>query len=446
MVCVKSLSVIDSQLDDTLLTKSRLWSQFLLSLSVRDEPWRILLNEANQGWGHSSPNPSVGCVILDRQGQLMASAHHQKAGEPHAEVLALQKIGLVTKSADGLYWIASEQLKKQVEGATIYVTLEPCAHVGRTPPCAQLLSDLPIKKIIAVLQDPNPLVAGRGLAQLQSAGKSISCLERDHPTHPVIPAVRIIHSHFLESVTRQSPVIWLKWASSYDGFMTNVHGRSQWLTSHTARLLGRTFRGLCDGILTTANTVIHDQASMDLRDTEFAYKAFPLFIWDSQLRCLNFSQLPIWSRRAEGGVYLIADAEHLGIKEGIYVLTADTSFLPQKFHGSWKNIMAHTTAPIRILAGPSDFRERWFWFLNCAYHDLKHQSLWVEGGPRFTRAILENELWDYGLHFQALKWLGQGHSPGPLGHQGRVDIPEWVFAKPLVAQALESEFMLLFHR
>lgn len=429
--------------------KPLLWSSFLLPLAGRSEPWQLLLQEASLGWGHSSPNPSVGCVIVDSKGDVLSSAHHQKTGEPHGEILALQKLGSVTRSADGQRWLPGEELKKRVAGATVYVTLEPCSHVGRTPSCAHLLAELPIKKVVAVLEDPNIQVSGQGLEHLRSAGIEVQCIEHDDPGHPAVWAAKIIHAHFLETIVRGRPLIWLKWASSYDGFMTTLDGRSQWLTSPYARQVARALRGICDGIVTTATTVIRDHAQMDLRNTEFFDKPFPLFIWDSKLACLRYPQLPVWSRSSPGGFYLVTDASALGLEEGAYPLSEVVAVLPQEVQTWARQLLAQEIEPITLLAGPRSFKERWEWLTTEAFYKLKRQSLWVEAGPRMTQTMIRQGCWHYGLHFQALKILRYGHGPftpdvsKPSLSDLKAPIPDGVFAYPLTAQALDREFLFL---
>ena len=153
-----------------------------------------------QGRFATAPNPRVGCVIA-QGGQIVGQGFHLKAGGPHAEVHALRQAGSAT------------------QGATAYVTLEPCAHHGRTPPCAEALIRAGVRRVVAAMQDPNPLVAGKGLAMLEAAGIQVACglMERE---------ARQLNRGFLSRIERGRPFVKLKTAASLDGKTALAHGQS----------------------------------------------------------------------------------------------------------------------------------------------------------------------------------------------------------------------------
>ncbi|MDO4637928.1 MAG: bifunctional diaminohydroxyphosphoribosylaminopyrimidine deaminase/5-amino-6-(5-phosphoribosylamino)uracil reductase RibD [Lautropia sp.] len=185
------------------------------------------------------PNPRVGCVIV-RDGEQVGEGWHQRAGEPHAEVLALQQAG------------------DRAWGATVYVTLEPCAHHGRTPPCADRLVQAGVARVIAAMEDPNPLVNGQGLARLRAAGIDVRCgLLADE--------ARMLNEGFVSRMQRGRPWLRLKVASSLDGFIALPDGRSQWITGQAARADGHEWRARASAILTGSGTVLADNPALTVR-------------------------------------------------------------------------------------------------------------------------------------------------------------------------------------
>ncbi|MDR2030858.1 MAG: bifunctional diaminohydroxyphosphoribosylaminopyrimidine deaminase/5-amino-6-(5-phosphoribosylamino)uracil reductase RibD [Azoarcus sp.] len=194
---------------------------------------------AAQGLATATPNPRVGCVIL-RDGKTVGEGWHRRAGEPHAEVLALAEAG------------------EAARGATAYVTLEPCAHFGRTPPCADALAAAGIVRVVAAMQDPNPKVAGRGLARLRAAGIAVECgLLHDE--------ARELNPGFISRMTRQRPWMRLKAAATLDGKTALENGLSQWITGPEARADGHRWRARACAILTGIGTVKADDPQLTVR-------------------------------------------------------------------------------------------------------------------------------------------------------------------------------------
>ncbi|MDQ5941907.1 MAG: diaminohydroxyphosphoribosylaminopyrimidine deaminase [Pseudomonadota bacterium] len=200
------------------------------------------LQLAERGLLSTTPNPRVGCVIV-RDGIVIGEGWHQRAGEAHAEVHALQAAGAAA------------------QGATAYVTLEPCSHHGRTPPCCEALQSAGIGRVIAAMQDPNPMVAGQGLAWLRDAGIETACglMEAE---------ARELNIGFVSRMTRGRPWLRLKAATSLDGRTALANGESQWITGPEARLDGHRWRARACAILTGIGTVRDDDPQLTVRGVE----------------------------------------------------------------------------------------------------------------------------------------------------------------------------------
>ena len=198
------------------------------------------LQLAELGLWTTSPNPRVGCVVV-RDGEMVGEGWHVKAGEPHAEVHALRAAG------------------DRARGATAYVTLEPCSHYGRTPPCAEALIAAGLSRVVCAMTDPNPLVAGKGLAMLQAAGieTASGLLEGE---------ARELNIGFVSRMTRGRPWLRLKVAASLDGKTALNNGVSQWITGPDARRDGHAWRARACAILTGIGTVRDDDPQLSVRD------------------------------------------------------------------------------------------------------------------------------------------------------------------------------------
>ena len=220
----------------------------------------LALRLAEQGLNTTSPNPRVGCVLV-KDGQIIGQGVHLKAGEPHAEIMALRD--------------AEQKFPENIKGATAYVTLEPCSHFGRTPPCANALIDAGVACVIAAMQDPNPKVAGTGLKNLAAAGVSVE--------HGLMEAqARELNIGFVTRMTQHRPLVRVKIAASLDGRTALANRESKWITGEPARLDVQHWRARSCAILTGVGTVLADNPSMNVRipTTRQPLKV----IVDSQLR------------------------------------------------------------------------------------------------------------------------------------------------------------------
>lgn len=247
-----------------------------MTASADDYRWMArALTLAERGLFTTTPNPRVGCVIV-RDGQLVGEGWHVRAGEPHAEVHALAMAG------------------EAARGATAYVTLEPCSHHGRTPPCADALVKAGVARVVAAMEDPNPLVAGRGLARLREA--DIETLSGVHEAQ-----ARELNIGFISRMTRGRPWLRLKAAATLDGKTALENGVSQWITGDEARRDAHRWRARSCAVLTGIGTVRDDDPQLTVR--AIATERQPLrVVVDARL------ETPLNARILDGGEVLVAGA------------------------------------------------------------------------------------------------------------------------------------------
>lgn len=253
------------------------------------------LELAQRGLYTTTPNPRVGCVIV-RDGEVVGEGWHERAGEPHAEVHALRAAG------------------SRAEGATVYVTLEPCAHHGRTPPCAQTLIAAKVARVVAAMHDPNPLVAGGGMEAIAAAGIATESgvLERE---------ASALNAGFVSRMTRGRPWVRMKIAASLDGKTALLNGRSQWITGPEARLDGHRWRARACAILTGIGTVRDDDPQLTVRDVGTPRQPVRIVV-DSRL------ETPSAARVLGAGTLIAAAVEDSGRSEALRSIGAEVVVLP----------------------------------------------------------------------------------------------------------------------
>lgn len=230
----------------------------MTSFTVADHTYMSLaLRLAEQGLYTTQPNPRVGCVIV-KNNQIIGQGAHLKAGEPHAEVFALRGAGADAKDAD------------------VYVTLEPCNHHGRTPPCVDALIKAGVRRVVVAMQDPNPLVAGNGIKRLQLHGVIVAAGLMEQQAYA-------LNVGFISRMIKQMPYVRCKIAASLDGKTALKNGKSQWITGESARLDVQHWRAQSCAIITGIGTVLADNPSMNVR-LENAVRQPIRVIIDSQLQ------------------------------------------------------------------------------------------------------------------------------------------------------------------
>lgn len=203
------------------------------------------LELAEKGAGHVSPNPMVGCVITSDDSDIIGQGYHEKYGEPHAEINALESI----------------KEESQLPDATLYVTLEPCSHTGNTPPCADAIGELPLKRVVIAMQDPNPSVDGEGIQHLRDQGLTVDVglMEEE---------ARKLNEFFIHYHTFKKPFVTLKMAQTADGYIAAPDGESKWITGHEARTRVHQWRSRYDGVMVGKNTARYDNPRLTVRHVE----------------------------------------------------------------------------------------------------------------------------------------------------------------------------------
>lgn len=243
---------------------------------------RAALSLAERGLGQVAPNPAVGCVLVAPDGQIVGRGWTQKGGRPHAETEALRRAGSLAK------------------GATAYVTLEPCSHHGKTPPCADVLVEAGIARAVVALEDSDPRVAGRGIARLREAGIPVDvglCADE----------ARRLNEGFFLKVEQGRPLVTVKLASSLDGNIATHTGDSKWITGPEARRHGHLLRAGHDAILVGSNTALSDDPELTCRLPGLADRSPIRIVADGRLRLPLTSRLvamaakvPTWLCTREG--------------------------------------------------------------------------------------------------------------------------------------------------
>lgn len=224
------------------------------------------IRQAQRGLGRTWPNPSVGCALV-KDGQVIAIAHTADGGRPHAETIALQMAGAMAR------------------GATAYVSLEPCAHHGKTPPCSQALIDAGIARVVVGARDPDPRVNGQGIALLERAGIEVIT---DHPT---IGSWEDPNRGFFSRIQKHRPYVTMKIATDACGQMVDPSGTVRWITGEAARAHGHGLRNQADAVLTGIGTVLADNPMLNVRLPGIRHDRLVRIVADRQLRLPLNSQL-----------------------------------------------------------------------------------------------------------------------------------------------------------
>jgi diaminohydroxyphosphoribosylaminopyrimidine deaminase/5-amino-6-(5-phosphoribosylamino)uracil reductase len=321
------------------------------------------LSLAWRGMDGVRPNPKVGCVLV-KEGRVVGEGYHARYGGPHAEVAALE-----------------DALKKgeNARGATAYVTLEPCSHFGKTPPCAPRLVEEGVARVVAGSVDPNPKVKGEGIAVLKAAGVevTVSCLEKE---------CKWLNRGFFRRQTLNRPWVTLKAATSLDGRMALPSGESKWITGETARGWAHLMRAEHDAVLVGVGTILADDPELTVRHT--CGKSPLRIILDTNLTS------PPNARVLKEGCLILTGCGDAGKKRALERLGAEVCVVPIQ------------RARIDLRAALEELARRGV------------QSVMVEGGARVIAAFVERELCDSLVLFMAGCLMGQGPGLGEGLHFG----------------------------
>ncbi|WP_423809407.1 bifunctional diaminohydroxyphosphoribosylaminopyrimidine deaminase/5-amino-6-(5-phosphoribosylamino)uracil reductase RibD [Photobacterium iliopiscarium] len=316
---------------------------------------------AKRGRYTTAPNPMVGCVIVNN-GDIVGEGYHYQAGQPHAEVFALR------------------QAQQRAQGATVYVTLEPCSHHGRTPPCAEALINAKVARVVCAMVDPNPVVAGRGIALLQAAGIRVD-------VGVLALEAQALNPGFIKQMTHQMPYVELKLAASLDGRTALANGASKWITGPKARSDVQQFRACAGAILSTSATVIADNPSLNVR-------------W-SELDASVQQQYPQSALRQP--IRVIIDSQNrLTPEYQLFNLPGET-ILARTTLGTeaWPDSVQQWQIPTQTNSNQLDLVAL---MSRLATYGINH--IWVEAGASLAGALLQQQLVDSLILYQAPKLMG----------------------------------------
>ena len=324
-----------------------------------EEALSFALEIAGLGLGHVEPNPCVGCVVINEETEeLVSFGHHQKFGGPHAEVNALKDL-------------------ESGEGLTLIVTLEPCSHHGKTPPCAELVASKNFKRVICIDEDPNPKVSGKGFEIVEASGAEVLKAPEDFSD-----VNRQLNSKFFYAFENQKTFFHLKWAQSLDG-KTSVNGESKWITGEESRAYGHFLRAQSDAVLIGRETLEKDDPSLNIRIEGFDKKN-KVIVFDPTLKSLSsITDKNIFKLRSKKSVIYLCD-------EPVESELVDFVKLNKKSDGEYC---------LETLA-------------KDLYEQKSMQSVFVEGGAKTLGAFLKQEEYGRISVFTATKFLGaKGSSP-----------------------------------
>lgn len=352
-------------------------------------PLNRALDLASQALWLTSPNPHVGCVITATDGTVLGEGHTQRAGGPHAEIMALRDAAARGHS---------------VQGATAWVTLEPCAHQGRTGPCCDALATAGIGRVVSAMTDPNPKVAGQGMARLAAAGVQTETLL---PTSDIAEQARELNIGFFSRMERGLPWVRMKMATSLDGQTALQNGQSQWITGPEARADGHAWRARACAILTGIGTVLEDDPLLNVRGLEVPRQPH-LVVVDSRL------DLPLTAK--------LLDTQGTGEQaRQIWVYTATTEQADKR--------AALTARGVTVIdcPGPGGKVDLAAMLRDLARREIN--ELHVEAGHKLNGSFIRDGLADEFLVYLAPQLLGPG--------QGLANLP--------VLTELTGAVQLAFH-
>lgn len=348
-------------------------------MSTDDERWmREALSLSHSSVGLSGPNPRVGCVIVSADGHVLGTGYTQRVGGAHAEVRALQDA--YSRGVD-------------VRGATAYVTLEPCSHHGRTPPCCDAIISAGLSRVVVAVEDPNPVVRGTGNALLRVAGIRVDCglLEED---------AREINIGFFCRMLRGRPWVRLKSAVSLDGRTALFDGTSRWITGEAARADGHKWRRRADAIVTGIGTVLGDNPRLDVRFVPVAIQPSRIVL-DSTLRSPLDAR--VFEDAASAAIYTACGNEAriaAFIKQGVEVKS-----------------LPGANGKVALPAVLDDLARRGV------------NEIHVEAGEALSGAFISQDLVDEYLIYLAPKLIGEGRSIAALGRLEQINQAKGLYVK-----------------
>ena len=352
---------------------------------------RNALDLASGGAGWVSPNPLVGCVLV-RQGEIVGRGYHQRFGGPHAEIHALREAG------------------DQARGATLYVTLEPCCHTGKTPPCTDAILESQVERVIVAMRDPNPRVDGGGLSRLEKAGVGVTVGVCES-------AARRLNEAFIKHITTRQPFVTGKSAITLDGKIATRNGSSRWITGEAARAVGHQMRHASDAIMVGIGTASQDDPQLTTRIPGQPVSNPLRVVVDSNLRLSPGARV---SDVAEDRRTLVATTEQAPVTraQALQERGVEVIRLPAQSDG-------------RVDLGK----------LCKALGERDIASLLVEGGAALTTALLEQHLIDKMVFFVAPKIIG-GDGVNVFGPCGVDSMEQALPMRELTSRSVGNDVML----
>jgi diaminohydroxyphosphoribosylaminopyrimidine deaminase/5-amino-6-(5-phosphoribosylamino)uracil reductase len=356
---------------------------------MNDEQWmKRALRLAEKGRGRTSPNPMVGAVLV-KNGQVVGEGYHARAGEAHAEILALRQAG------------------EEARGSTLYINLEPCIHYGKTPPCAPAVIEAKVRRVVIGMEDPNPLVTGRGLKSLKKAGLDVEVgvLEKE---------CRRLNEAFCKYILKKEPFVILKVAATLDGKIATREGDSKWISGETSRHFVHRMRDQVDGVVVGIGTVLKDdpQLTARIKKGRDPYR----IILDSRLRIPEDAKVignsPSKTIIATTELAARDKIERLE-KKGVRILTLDSK------------------------QGRVDLK-------NCLSKlgEMGMMSLLVEGGSQVNGSFLDEGLIDKILFFLSPKLIGDREALGIFGGSGKANLKETIPLNELRVRRMGEDILI----
>ena len=350
---------------------------------------RRALELAQMAEGDTSPNPMVGAVIVDGGGNIVGEGYHHKAGQPHAEINALAAAGDTAK------------------GTTVYVTLEPCSHYGRTGPCCEALIKAGVKRVVSAVTDPNPLVAGRGLNRLREAGIEVT-------EHVCEDEAKKLNEKFFFWITHKRPFVSLKYAMTLDGRLAAAGGDSKWITGTDARTYAHYLRKTHDAVLVGKNTVLQDDCELTTRMVEG--KNPIRIVLDSN------AAIPLNAKILNGEaktIVAVSEAAPQDKLDELQKLTnAEVLKLPQRNGHLDLQALLEKLAAVEIT------------------------SILVEGGSEVHGAFIDAGLAERVYAFIAPKIIGGKNATGPVGGIGSTDMGKALKLHGVEYKQLGTDFLI----
>lgn len=335
---------------------------------TQDEKFmKIAIKEAYKAKGRTLPNPAVGAVVV-KNGEIIATGYHRRAGLPHAEAVALERAG------------------ESAKGSTLYVTLEPCNHYGKTPPCSERIIEAGVKRVVVGIRDPNPVARG-GVERLKSAGIEVKVGVLEKECFELI-------DDFIVNLREKRPFVSLKFGATLDGMIADKNGNSKWITSPESRKLVHLLRSYHNAVMVGIGTVLKDDPLLNVREVETEVQPKAVVV-DKSLK------IPVHSKIVKERA------------RDLIVLTAQESLFSYKA-GILKDFGV-TLVPVYDLGGKLDLREG----LELLRKEYGICSIMSEGGSKLAWELLTKDLIDKFYFFYAPKVLG---SEGVPMFEGGVEI------------------------